>query len=71
MKKLVMFLVSAFLPIVAFASSEKVAPEKSEKPIRESKTIYERLAEKGRAEIKESADSGRTGGGTKTSKLEH
>lgn len=71
MKKSLTLILSAILPFVTFASPEREATEKTEKSARESKTIYERLAEKGRGEIKESADSGKTGGGTKTSKLEH
>lgn len=69
MKKLI-FLLSAILPFVSVANLEKEATEKTEQSEKISKSIYERLAEKGRGEIKESADSGRTTGGSKCVKAE-
>ncbi len=72
MNKIIYLILSMILSFTSFGhegEKKNVKNESAEKSP-SGKSLYERLAEKGRGEIKESADSGRTGGGAKTSTIE-
>lgn len=62
LKKNLGLILSMCLPLISLAN-EQTTKEPVEKNTNTSKSLYEKLAEKGIGEIKESADSGRTGEG--------